>query len=617
MSALSRSVGCAAAAGAGRDRIPGASRPPRGGCSTRCRPRSATRSAPGWPASSCSRSSAIGGRSGRLDPARRADLLTDLAGSGALAAASVDGLKTLVLLAAGADQFAAEIAETGSRLPPSRPDPELALTPAAELPELVSCDAIVIGSGRRGRLRGPRAGPRRARGRDRRGGRALGLAPDPRVAPASTASRACTATPGRRSRSARRRSRCRSGARSGARRVVNSGTCYRPPEPVVKAWSEEHGLALAVPTGSRRASTTPRARSRSAPAPLEILGRNGELALAGAAELGWLAAPLRRNAPGCRGACQCAIGCPEQRQGRRPPERAPAGLRGGRADRRPGCGRPGSRSRPAARSASTPRRPAGARVRLRAPAVVVACGAIETPPLLRRSGLGRHPRLGRGLSIHPALGVTGSFAEPVYAWRGVMQSVGIEEIHESEGVLLEATASPPGMGAMTIPGFGAELLERLERADHTRGARSDDRRRALGPRPRRSPADRRLPARPRRSPPPAGGAGGVRARAARRRRRPGRARRRDRAPVSDPADLRETVAAIDLRRLRLAAFHPTGTAAAGSDPSRHPVDPEGRLRGADGVWVADASILPSCPGVNPQISIMALAAGVGAAASTA
>ncbi len=94
----------------------------------------------------------------------------------------------------------------------------------------------------------------------------------------------------------------------------------------------------------------------------------------------------------------------------------------------------------------------GRRVRLRAPTVVVACGAIETPPLLRRSAIGRHPRMGRGLSIHPALGVTGSFAEPVFAWRGVMQSVGIEELHEREGVLIEATASPPGMGAMTIPG---------------------------------------------------------------------------------------------------------------------------------------------------------------------
>ena len=40
-----------------------------------------------------------------------------------------------------------------------------------------------------------------------------------------------------------------------------------------------------------------------AQASMEVLGRNGELALEGAAALDWEAAPLRRNAPGCRGAC--------------------------------------------------------------------------------------------------------------------------------------------------------------------------------------------------------------------------------------------------------------------------------------------------------------------------
>jgi len=64
------------------------------------------------------------------------------------------------------------------------------------------------------------------------------------------------------------------------------------------------------------------------------------------------------------------------------------------------------------------------------------------------------------------------------------------------------------------------------------------------------------------------------------------------------------------RSLHLAAFHPTGTAAAGADEQRCPVDETGRLRGVDGVWVADASILPSCPEVNPQVSIMALALAV-------
>lgn len=80
--------------------------------------------------------------------------------------------------------------------------------------------------------------------------------------------------------------------------------------------------------------------------------------------------------------------------------------------------------------------------------------------------------------------------------------------------------------------------------------------------------------------------------------------------VRSMPELRDVLRRTDPKSLRLAAFHPTGTAAAGSDPQRCPVDATGRLRGVDGVWVADASILPSCPEVNPQMSIMAVAAAV-------
>lgn len=61
------------------------------------------------------------------------------------------------------------------------------------------------------------------------------------------------------------------------------------------------------------------------------------------------------------------------------------------------------------------------------------------------------------------------------------------------------------------------------------------------------------------------------------------------------------------RTLHVAAFHPTGTAAAGADPGRHPVGPGGALWGVERLWVADASVLPSCPEVHPQVTIMALA----------
>ncbi|MFI7415594.1 GMC oxidoreductase [Streptomyces sp. NPDC049627] len=57
-----------------------------------------------------------------------------------------------------------------------------------------------------------------------------------------------------------------------------------------------------------------------------------------------------------------------------------------------------------------------------------------------------------------------------------------------------------------------------------------------------------------------------------------------------------------------AAFHPT--AAADADPHHAPADPEGRLRGVHGVLITGASLLPSCPGRNPQLSVMAVALAV-------
>jgi choline dehydrogenase-like flavoprotein len=58
-----------------------------------------------------------------------------------------------------------------------------------------------------------------------------------------------------------------------------------------------------------------------------------------------------------------------------------------------------------------------------------------------------------------------------------------------------------------------------------------------------------------------------------------------------------------------------GTARMGSDPRLHPCDPDGHVRrgsgrretGVRGVYVADASLFPTAIGVNPMLTIMALA----------
>jgi choline dehydrogenase-like flavoprotein len=68
-----------------------------------------------------------------------------------------------------------------------------------------------------------------------------------------------------------------------------------------------------------------------------------------------------------------------------------------------------------------------------------------------------------------------------------------------------------------------------------------------------------------------------------------------------------TGAHIRPRHVSAMAFHPLGTARAGTDPAQSVVDADLRVHGIDGLYVSDGSVVPSSLGVNPQITIMALA----------
>lgn len=52
--------------------------------------------------------------------------------------------------------------------------------------------------------------------------------------------------------------------------------------------------------------------------------------------------------------------------------------------------------------------------------------------------------------------------------------------------------------------------------------------------------------------------------------------------------------------------HQMCSAQLGSDPQTSVAKPNGELHDTAGVWIADASGMPSCSGVNPMVSVMAL-----------
>ena len=77
--------------------------------------------------------------------------------------------------------------------------------------------------------------------------------------------------------------------------------------------------------------------------------------------------------------------------------------------------------------------------------------------------------------------------------------------------------------------------------------------------------------------------------------------------MSTPADLARLKAArLSPGHFEITAYHPLGTCRIGAD-DRACLGPDHALRGADGVYVCDGSAVPSSLGVNPQMTIMAMA----------
>src|SRR5215217_8115222 len=94
-----------------------------------------------------------------------------------------------------------------------------------------------------------------------------------------------------------------------------------------------------------------------------------------------------------------------------------------------------------------------ARVIVRAPRVVVACGALESPALLLRSGIGG-PALGKNLRLHPCTAVGGQYESETRAWWGAPQAALVDEfanVEDGHGFLIEAPQYATGTIAAATP----------------------------------------------------------------------------------------------------------------------------------------------------------------------
>jgi choline dehydrogenase-like flavoprotein len=385
------------------------------------------------------------------------------------------------------------------------------------------------------------------------------------------------------------------GSGLGGTTLVNSGTCFRTPPHVLEHWREEFGLELDSETLDACFQRVEDALSVGEVTP-DLAGGNAEVARRGAERLGWSHGYLRRNARGCVGSGVCAFGCPtsaKQHTGiTYVPRAAAAGariltgvtvrrieVRGGRVH--------GVRAD---------------KVEVKAPRVVVAAGAIHTPLLLGASGIGGHSgQLGRNLSMHPATAAFALMDEVVDMAKGVPQSFYVDE-WAGEGIMFEGIAGPPSYAAMSLPLEGEPHAQAMRAYRHLAqmGLMVSDSSRGHV---------RKV----------AGGMGGgvlIRYDLDERDLIRFRAGLRHMEELFQSAGAREVYLPLPpsvpperarAKDLRLMAFHPLGTARADANARRGVVDPNLMIHGVEGLHVADGSVVPSSLGVNPQITIMALA----------
>lgn len=406
----------------------------------------------------------------------------------------------------------------------------------------------------------------------------------------------------------------------GGSTVINSGTCYRAPAHTFDYWRNHHGLPQVFsPEGMAPYYERVESMLGVAPASPLHLGKIAGIIAKGAEHIGLSHHALRRNAPDCDGQGLCCFGCPTGAKRSTDVSYVPGALSRGAqlvtAARVDYVDIVAGRARGVtATLGGDSGKGKKAKLRVKADAVVVAGGTFMTPLLLRRSGACLSSgMLGKNLSVHPASKVMALFDEPVDQWNGIPQSYAIDHFAQ-EGLMFEGGSLPFDVAALGVPWVGPRYMELMSKypylatfgfmiQDHSRG----EVRPGPGGKPlllyRMGERDAKLMQR------------GVEVlcevyqAAGARRVFPFVAGHHE---VSTKADLE----ALKRRSLRpsdieVTAFHPLGTCRIGTDPGRSCLGPDHEAHDVAGLYVADGSAIPSSLGVNPQMTIMAMALRTG------
>ena len=396
----------------------------------------------------------------------------------------------------------------------------------------------------------------------------------------------------------------------GGSTAINGGTCLRAPSWVLDQWCEQLGTDELSPAAMGTLYDRVDRFLQVEPSPREIIGPIADFVSRGCDALGWSHMAVPRNAPGCDGKGFCDFGCRTDARLGTNLSYVPAALgqgalllTEGRVDRVVIEG-----GRAVGVEATTP---TGRTVRVRARAVVLAGGTIPTPLLLLGQGLGNSSgQVGRNLSLHPSTGFAAVAEERIKGPGHIPQGYGFDEFLR-DGILVLAAQPDYNVSGVIFPLVGQQLMEAVDHLDHlasfgllVRDASANGRVwRDVGGVP--AVTYNLAPQDVQRMHDAMVHTGEMAFAAGARRLYPFVV---GHPPVDTPAALQA------FRRERLGpsdfvwtSYHPLGTCRMGRDPKTSVVDLDHAVHDVPGLYVVDGSTVRGPIGVNPQMTIMAMA----------
>jgi len=409
------------------------------------------------------------------------------------------------------------------------------------------------------------------------------------------------------------------GCTYGGSTAVYTGTSLLPPERILQRWNVP-GLTLAdVEQRARKFMDQNNVRLVEE----RFLNENNRLFVEGCRQLEYGVRQFPVNLKGCRGSSLCNLGCPNQaKQGTDQVQLPRAEREGVEVVTRADALRIGEKKLwarvspkpPAAKGEPSPWEPG--EYEIDAKVIVVCGGAVNSPALLLRSGLGRKlPKLGHGFTCHPAFIMVAEHRQPITNFWGHPKSFYLDQFVQSDHFVLETCMYFPFTTAKAVAGFGEEhsrwmrAFPRLQMILVLACDEANAHNRVTVDRDGRPVVHYRFTPRVVR--------GLIRgaitsakiffaARAVRAHLPLGRISMIE-SQDADRLDQIAEQAEFKPGKVPVSAAHLQGGCAMGSGPKDSVTDSFGRVHGVPWLFVADSSLFPNSLEINPYLTIMALA----------